>query len=922
MDEGKDEDMDGGKDEGAGAGPGAGAGGDRIGERIHPVLIEDEMKSSYIDYSMSVIVSRALPDARDGLKPVQRRILVAMNDLSLYHDRPYRKSAKITGDVTGNYHPHGTVTVYDTMVRLVQDFSLRYPLIEGQGNFGSVDGDAAAAERYTEARLNPVAEELLLDLDKETVDHRPNYDETKNEPVVLPANFPNLLVNGASGIAVGMATNIPPHNLGETVDALVYLIDTPGATVEELMRFLPGPDFPTGGIILGRQGIRDAYSTGRGLIVVRARAEIDTLKNGKDAIVVTEIPYQVNKAAMIEKIAGLVKSGQITGISDLRDESDRRGMRVIIELRRDAQPRVVLNQLYKHTQMQTTFGANLLALKDNRPVVFGLRGMLQVFLDHRVEVIVRRSRFELAQAEARAHILEGLRRALDELDAVITLIRHSPDREAAKQGLQETFGLSELQAAAILEMQLRQLTGLERNKIEQEYAQVVARIAELREILADRGRVLSLIRADMLSLKERFGDARRSEIGVLEGETGFDIEDLIPVEDMVITITHAGYIRRTRVKEYRSQGRGGRGLRGATTREDDFVEHLFIASTHTYLLLFTDRGRAYWLKVHEIPEGGRTAKGRSILNLIGAQKEERIAAYVPVREFRADRFLALATRQGLIKKIRLSRFSHPRRKGIVALDLKEGDALISARQLEPGWEVIIGTRGGRAIRFPESDVRPMGRSAAGVRGVRLKGPEDAAIGMVVVRDPAEHLLVVTRKGFGKRSQIEDYRLTRRGGQGVLTIRASERNGPIVALLAVTDTDELMVMNSAGIIIRLKIKDVSVLSRATQGVKLIQLDEGDYVRDVTRLAKDVPGIGGGAEGGEAPVNGGAAEAADEAGAEDEEPDTAEPPEDETGDADVGDEDTEGDPDDDPDDEADVDEDADDELGEDEPDDDEE
>jgi DNA gyrase subunit A len=854
---------------------------DKTEERIHPVLIEDEMKSSYIDYSMSVIVSRALPDVRDGLKPVQRRILVAMNDLSLYHDRPYRKSAKITGDVTGNYHPHGTVTVYDTMVRLVQDFSLRYPLVEGQGNFGSVDGDAAAAERYTEARLNPVAEELLVDLEKETVSFRPNYDETREEPVVLPANFPNLLVNGATGIAVGMATNIPPHNLGETIDALVHLIDTPEATVEELMRFLPGPDFPTGGIILGRQGIRDAYSTGRGLIVVRARAEIDTLKNGKDAIIVTEIPYQVNKAAMIEKIAGLVKAGQITGISDLRDESDRRGMRVVIELRRDAQPRVVLNQLYKHTQMQTTFGANLLALKDNRPVVFGLRGMLQAFLDHRFEVIVRRSRFELAQAEARAHILEGLRRALDELDAVITLIRHSPDPEAARLGLQQTFGLSEKQAEAILEMRLQRLTGLERKKIDQEYAQVGARIAELLEILADRGRVLGLIRGDMLALKDRFGDARRTEIGILEGETGFDVEDLIPEEDMVITITHSGYIRRTRVKEYRSQGRGGRGLRGAATKEDDFVEHLFVASTHTYLLLFTDRGRAYWLKVHEIPEGGRTAKGRSILNLIGAQKEERITAYVPVREFREDRFLVLATRQGLIKKIRLSRFSHPRRKGIVALDLKEGDALIGARQLEPGWEVIIATRRGRAIRFPESDVRPMGRNAAGVRGVRLQGPEDAAIGMVVVRDPAEHLLVVTRQGFGKRSEIGDYRLTRRGGQGVLTIRASQRNGPIVALLAVTDTDELMVMSSGGIIIRLRISTVSVLSRATQGVKLIQLGDDDYVRDVTRLPKEVPDVGTGTEAGEAPAAGVATAGAGVSGADDEELPAGEPPEDENG-----------------------------------------
>jgi DNA gyrase subunit A len=812
-------------------------------QRIHPVLIEEEMKTSYIDYSMSVIVSRALPDVRDGLKPVHRRILVAMNDLSLYHDRAYRKSAKISGDVTGNYHPHGTVAVYDAMVRLVQDFSLRYPLIDGQGNFGSVDGDAAAAERYTEARLNEVAEELLRDLDSETVDFRPNYDETRQEPVVLPSNFPNLLVNGASGIAVGMATNIPPHNLREVADALVYLIDRPDAPVEDLMRLVPGPDFPTGGIILGRQGIRDCYLTGRGLIVVRARAEIETLPNGRDVIIVTEIPYQVNKAAMIERIAELVKDGHISGISDVRDESDRDGMRVVIELRRDAQAQVVLNQLYKHTQMQTTFGGNLLALMDNRPVVFDLKGLMQAFLNHRHEVIIRRSRFDLTQAEARAHILEGLLKALDHLDEVITLIRHSRDVEEARAGLAASFELSLEQANAILELRLQRLTGLERKKIEEEYRQVTDRIAELREILGNRQMVLELIRQDLVALRERFGDDRRTAISMDEGLSTFELEDLIPEEDMVISISHTGYIKRVAATTYRSQRRGGRGLTGVTTKEEDFVEHLFIASTHSYLLLFTDRGRAYWLKVYEIPVGTRQARGRSILNLISARKDERITAYVPVREFSEDRFLVLATRQGVVKKTRLSHYSHPRRIGIVAVDLREGDALIGAVVVEIGSDVILATRRGKAIRFPEAELRPMGRTATGVRGVRLRGPEDEVVGMVVARDPRASLLVVTEKGFGKRSALEDYRVTRRGGQGVITVRTSSRIGAVVAIKAVTDQDELMIMSSGGVIIRLKIEQVSQMGRATQGVKLMDLEGDDRVVDVAHLVaedEDAPG----------------------------------------------------------------------------------
>ncbi len=777
---------------------------DQTESRILPTLIEEEMKSSYIDYSMSVIVSRALPDVRDGLKPVHRRILVAMNDLSLYHDRPYRKSAKISGDVTGNYHPHGTIAVYDALVRLVQDFSLRYPLIDGQGNFGSIDGDAAAAERYTEARLNEIAEELLRDLDKETVDFRPNYDETREEPVVLPSNFPNLLVNGASGIAVGMATNIPPHNLSETVDALIHLIDHPDATDDELIELIPGPDFPTGGIILGRHGIREYLTTGRGLLTVRAKAEIDTLPNGRDVIIVNEIPYQVNKSAMIERIADLVKSGHISGISDVRDESDRQGLRVVIDLRRDAQPQVVLNQLFKHTQMQTTFGVNLLALKDGRPVVMDLRGLLRSFLEHRFVVISRRSRFELKQAEARAHILEGLRKALDNLDAVITLIRSSMDVEQAREGLMTHFGLSLEQANAILEMRLQRLTGLERKKIEEEYAQVTARIAELNEILANRGKVLEIIRADLLSLKERFGDARRTEISMEGALSTFELEDLIPEEDMVITISHTGYIKRVAVGTYRAQRRGGRGLTGATTKQEDFVEHLFVASTHSYILLFTDRGRAYWLKVYEIPVGTRQARGRSILNLITARKDERITAFVPVREFSEDRFLVLATKRGLIKKTRLSSYSHPRKIGIMAIELREGDSLIGAELAEIGCDVIIATRRGKAIRFQETDVRPMGRAAAGVRGIRLHGAGDEVVGMVVIRDPKASLIVVSENGYGKRSLLEDYRITRRGGQGVLTMRASHRNGHVMAIKAVTDQDELMIMSSGGVIIRLEV----------------------------------------------------------------------------------------------------------------------
>jgi DNA gyrase subunit A len=827
-------------------------------QRLVPVTIEDEMKSSYIDYSMSVIVSRALPDARDGLKPVHRRIMVAMNDLSLYHDRPYRKSAKITGDVTGNYHPHGTVAVYDTMVRMVQPFSLRYPLVDGQGNFGSIDGDAAAAERYTEARLSSIAEEMLRDIEKETVDFRPNYDETRTEPVVLPSAFPNLMVNGSSGIAVGMATNIPPHNLGETVDALIHLIDDPDCGIDALMDYVQGPDFPTAGIILGRQGIRDTYTQGHGLIFVRARATVEELRGGRDAIIVTEIPYMVNKSALVERIASLVKDGEVAGISDIRDESDRDGLRVVIELKRDAQPRVVLNQLYKHTAMQTTFGANMLALVGNRPKVLNLKEMLQVFVDHRIVVVEARTRYDLAEAEKRAHILEGYRIALDNIDAVIALIKASADTEAARTGLMATFGLTEIQANAILDMRLQRLTGLERQKIEDEYAEVMKRIEYYKSVLAHRSLVMGIIKDELVAMREKFADKRRTEISIAEEVGGFDIEDLIPDEDVVITISHLGYIKRVPMASYRSQHRGGKGLTGAATKDDDWVEHLFVASTHSYILLFTNRGRCHWLKVHEIPQAARAARGRSILNLVQISRDERITAYVPVREFDETSYLMLATHLGRIKKTPLRAYANPRRAGIQAIVLREGDTLMAAELTDGQREIVLATKKGKAIRFEESRCRPMGRVSSGVAGVRLRGADDAVVGMVVIREPDVTLLTVTEHGYGKRSRIDDYRLTGRGGQGVLNVRISGRNGTVVAIRAVRDRDELMVMSQGGQVIRLRLKQVTILGRATQGVRLIQLDEGDRVTDVAHIAtgddENAPAVG--AAGGAA--NGGLAE----------------------------------------------------------------
>ena len=795
-----------------------------------PIYIEDEMRNSYIDYSMSVIVSRALPDVRDGLKPVHRRVLVAMRELNLLHDRPFRKSAKITGDVTGNYHPHGTAAVYETMVRMAQTFSMRYPLVDGQGNFGSVDGDAPAAERYTEARLTEFAEEMLRDIDKNTVDMRPNYDESREEPVVLPAGVPNLLVNGSSGIAVGMATNVPPHNLREIVDAIHHVVDHPDCEIDELLNIVTGPDFPTGGIIYGRQGILDCYRTGRGHITVRSKTDVEEIRKDREAIIVTEIPYMVSKAALLEKIADLVKDGPLDGISDLRDESDRDGMRIVIELKRDAQPKVVLNQLFKHTQMQTTFGANMLALVGNRPLTLTLKEMIEHYIAHRQDVVVRRTKFDLAEAEKRAHILEGLKIALDHIDEIVKLFRAAAATEAARTGLMGRFGLSEIQANAILEMRLSRLTGLERKKVEDEYLEVIQLIESLKAILASPAKVLAIIKDELVGVKERFGDERRTEIVAGSGE--FEAEDLIAEEDMVITISHAGYIKRLPVTTYRSQRRGGRGVTGAGTREEDFIEHLFIASTHSYILVFTDRGRVYWLKVHEVPQGGRTAKGKAIVNMVEMSQQERVAAVLPVKEFDDTHFIMMVTKNGTAKKTPLSAYSNPRRGGIVAIGVDENDALIDAVLTDGTQEIVLQKRNGKAIRFNEGDVRPMGRTAYGVRGVTLE-EDDAVVGMIAVKREAS-LLVATENGYGKRSPISEYRITGRGGKGIISIQATERNGRVVAALEVVPTDQVMLITRGGIVIRTKVSEISEIGRNTQGVRLINLEEGDQLIDVARV----------------------------------------------------------------------------------------
>lgn len=803
-------------------------------ERIVPVKLEEEMKTSYLDYSMSVIISRALPDVRDGLKPVHRRVLAAMNDLNLTHARPYRKSAKVTGDVTGNYHPHGTAAVYETIARMAQSFSLRYPMVDGQGNFGSVDGDPPAAERYTEVRMTAIAEEMLADIEKETVEFGPNYDGSRMMPLVMPAKVPNLLVNGASGIAVGMATNVPPHNMGEVVDACVALLDRPDLPDDELFTLVKGPDFPTRGIVLGRQGIEEAYRTGRGRVVVRARTRLEEMKGDREAIIVTELPYQVNKALLIERIAELVKAGTIGDIADLRDESDRDGMRVVIILKRDADSRVVENQLFKHTPMQDTFGIIMLALVNNRPQVLTLRELIQCYLAHREDVVVKRTRFDLRKAEERAHILEGFRIALEHIDEIVALIKRSQTPEIAREGLMATFKLSERQAQAILEMRLQRLTGLERQKIEDEYQAVLKSIAEFKAILGDRTLVLKIIKNELIEIKEKYGDERRTEI-VAQVVTSFEAEDLIAKEDMVITISHAGYIKRLALDSYRAQRRGGRGVTGIKVRDEDFVEHIFIASTHTYILFFTDRGRCHWLKVHEIPEAGRQARGKAIVNLLGLAEGERITGRAPVTEFRDDHCLITATRKGQIKKTQLSLYSRPRRGGIVAMTLKDDDTLIAAAVTRGDQDIVLAKRNGRSVRFKETDVRSMGRTAGGVRGVRVD-PDDEVVGMVVVAKDAT-LLTVTENGFGKRSPLEDYATKHRSGKGVINIRTTDRNGNVVAIKEVRDRDDIMIITRKGVVIRCPISGVSVIGRNTQGVRLINLDEGDVVTDVAHLAHE-------------------------------------------------------------------------------------
>lgn len=810
-----------------------------IFEKVVPVSLEEEMKSSYIDYAMSVIVARALPDVRDGLKPVHRRVLFGMHELGVAYNKAYKKSARIVGEVLGKYHPHGDSAVYDSMVRMVQDFSLRYPLVDGQGNFGSIDGDSPAAMRYTEARLARVADEMLRDLDKNTAEFSPNFDDTLQEPTVLPSYLPNLLVNGASGIAVGMATNIPPHNLNEVVDGLVALIENPKLKPEDLMKHVKAPDFPTGGIIYGYEGVKEAFLTGRGRIVLRAKANIEVMKNDRENIVITEIPYQVNKASLIEKIAELVRDQKVDGISNIRDESDRDGLRIVIEMKRDGQPAVTLNQLFKHTQMQVTFGVIMLALVNGVPKVLTLRECMEHFIAHRFDVLKRRTKFDLDAAERRAHILEGYIIALDNIDAVIETIKKSRDVETAKNNLMKKFKLSEIQAKSILDMRLQRLTGLERKKIEDEYKETIKLIERLKSILASEKKQRQILIEELMVLKEKFGDERRTEI--VRDFKEFSLEDIIAEEDVVVTISHQGFIKRFPVSGYRRQARGGKGVTGAGTKEEDFIEHMFVASTHHHIMFFTDRGKCYWLKVHEIPEGGRATKGRSILNLIEKEKEEKITAFVSVKEFSDDKFIVMATEKGTVKKTVLSAYSNIRRGGINAINLASGDRLIEAKLSEGINDIIIGTRNGMAIRFNEKDVRDMGRTATGVRGVKL-GKNDVVIGMIVVRN-ASTLMVVTEKGFGKRSEIEEYRLTKRGGKGVITVKTSDKNGKLIAMKEVNDGDELVIITTGGMVIRQSVADIRVMGRNTQGVRLIRLNEGDDIADIARV---VPEEGNGEE----------------------------------------------------------------------------
>ena len=798
-----------------------------------PVNIEDEMKKSYMDYAMSVIIGRALPDVRDGLKPVHRRVLYAMNELSNDWDKPYKKSARIVGDVMGKYHPHGDMAIYDAIVRMAQDFSLRYPLIDGQGNFGSIDGDPPAAMRYTEIRMAKIAAELLADIDKETVDFVPNYDDTSAEPSVLPSKFPNLIVNGSSGIAVGMATNIPPHNLVETINALIALIETPEISLVELMDHLPGPDFPTGGFIYGREGIRQAYETGKGVIQLRARALIERDRKGeRENIVITELPYQTNKAKLIERVAELVQEKAIEGIANIRDESDREGMRVVVELKRNEVAEVILNQLYKHTQMQTSFGIILLAIHQNRPKLLSLKEMLHLFIQHRQEIVIRRSRFDLNKAEARAHILEGLKKAIDHIDAIIATIKASKTPKEAKDRLIEKFAFSDVQAQAILEMRLQRLTNLEQRKIVDEYEETIKLINRLKALLASERLILNSIKEELLSIRDAFGDERKTEI--VEAAPEIRVEDLIAEEDMVVTITHSGYIKRNPISLYRSQHRGGKGKMGINVKEEDFVEDLFIASTHDYILFFTDAGKIHWMKVHELPQAGRITRGKAIVNLLNLSPEEKATTILSLKDFAKGKFITFMTKRGTIKKTALEAYSNPRSGGIIAIHLDDEDELISTKLTDAKQFLFIGTKMGKAIHFPENQIREMGRTARGIRGIKIsKG--DEVVGMEVVA-PHTQILTVTANGYGKRTQASEYRTQNRGGSGIFTVKRTQKTGDVIGIKIVADEDDLMLISSKGKIIRLRAVDIPVQGRSTQGVRLINIEEGERVVAVARLAE--------------------------------------------------------------------------------------
>ncbi len=811
------------------------------GEKIILINIEEEMKTAYIDYSMSVIVSRALPDVRDGLKPVHRRVLYGMLDLGVLSNRPHKKSARIVGEVLGKYHPHGDTSVYDAMVRMAQEWSLRYPLVDGQGNFGSIDGDSPAAMRYTEARLRKIAEEMLSDIDKETVDFTLNFDDSLQEPTVLPSKIPNLLLNGASGIAVGMATNMPPHNLSETIDGILAYIANKDISIDELMKHVKAPDFPTAGIIYGYSGVKEAFHTGRGRIVLRARASIEVTDNGKERIVVTEIPFQVNKAEMIKRTADLINDKKIDGITDIRDESDRDGIRVVYELRRDAISNVVLNNLYKYTSLQSSFSVNNVALVHGRPMTLNLKDLIVHYVNHRHEVVIRRTEYELREAEKRAHILEGLLIALDHLDEVIALIRASQTPQIAQDGLMSTFGLSEIQAKAILEMRLQRLTGLERDKIRDEYTELMKLIDYYRDVLSNEELRMEIIRDEMLEIKEKYGDKRRTEI-VFSGDD-ISMEDMIADEESVITMSHLGYIKRTPLTEYRTQGRGGRGAKGSSTREEDFVEHIYVATNHNYMLFFTEKGRCFWLKVYEIPEGNKTSKGRAIQNLINLPADDKVKACINIKgledtEYINNNFITMCTRNGTIKKTSLEAYSRPRQNGINAINIEEGDSLLEARLTNGKQEIMLATRKGKLVRFDEENVRPVGRNSIGVKGVTLDGDDDAVIGMICVSDPlTESVLVVSEKGYGKRSEVDEYRKTNRGAKGVKTIQITEKTGNLIAIKIVQDNDDLMIINKSGITIRMNVDELRIMGRATQGVRLIRLDEEDEIAAVAKVEVD-------------------------------------------------------------------------------------